>query len=257
MKTTLFLLCILGIGATAGAATSSDYPVIYSPEARGPIPNPAYAQDRAAADTPAAAPATAHELRRYTLDLNVGYGFRAAPDSKYACNIASIEIEGAYYLLPHHALTLSIGYAGGGETHDFWVRDHHDYYPFTDSYDRASFLLMGGYRYSHMIGQYIMVQAGAKCGMDAQTLTVDYGYGWRGYDNYYPDGRNKTDVGMAYAGYVNVGAFITRNVCLHVGYQYLGTTAKPAVKSNFPDMPRFRSSSMRWHEVRTGLTFHF
>ena len=257
MKKTLCILSLLCAGIAAAASTpSSAYPVIYSPEAGGPVANPAYAARHEAPAAASGNSATAyHELSRYTLNLNIGYGFRATPDSKYACDVATVELEGAYYLAPHHALTLSAGFAGGGETHDYWVRDRHDFYPFTDSYDRSSFLLMGGYRFSQMLGRYFIVQVGAKCGMDVQTISVDYGYGWRGYD--YPDSRSKTSVGMAYAGYVNLGAFVTRHVCLHVGYQYLGSTAKPAVDNNFPDTPKCRTSSMRWHEVHAGMTFHF
>lgn len=241
------LLFILFAAGAAAAAPLPVGPMVYSP-ARAAAPKPARA---------AAAPAE-DELGRYTVDLNIGYAFRGVPDSKYACDMVCAELEGAYFVLPHHALTLSVGVAGGGETNDFWVVDHHGVYPFTDSYDRTSLTLMGGYRYSRTIGRYGMVQLGAKCGMDVQTLNVDYGYGWSGYP-YCDDDRGKdgTSVGMAYAGYVNVGAFVSRRTCFYVGYQFRGSTARPSVNSGFPDTPKSCTSTMRWHEVRLGATFHF
>lgn len=254
MKKVHYLLTLL-VAGSAMASTLPDYPVVYSPEAGGPVPNPAYAgQSAAVTTTTTYAQGT---LGRFTLDVNTGYGFNAAPDSKFSCDIVSLDLEGAWYFLPHHALTLSLGYAGGGRTDNYWVRDRHGYVPFTDSYDRDSFTLMGGYRYSHMLGSYVLLQFGGKCGMDVQTIDMDYGYGWR-YEPYdYHDGQNDTKVGMAYAGYVWLGFFVSQNTCVHVGYQYKGSTAKPAPSSGYPDVPDFRSHSMRWHEVRFGITMHF
>lgn len=259
MKTTSFILSMLAAG-TAAAAALPDYPVVYSPESKGPVQNPAYTQNKPAATTQPKRTRASYveEIERYTLDLNIGYGFRATPHSKFACDIVTFELEGAYYLVPHHALTLSLGYGGGGSTNDYWVREHHDYYPFTDSYDRSSLTLMGGYRFTHMLGRYVMLQLGAKCGLDVQTLEVDYGYGWRGDPYYdYTDGKRNTSVGMAYAGYAQLGAFVTPSTCLHLGYQFRGSTARPAARSHYPDMPPAHTSTMRWHEVRFGVTYHF
>lgn len=262
MKNLILSFAFVG-AALAATPGLPDYPYVYSPEAGGPVPNPAYQRQVSAeaADT-AGAP---HDLLRYTVDLNIGYGFKATSGSKYACDVFDFELEGAYFLRPHHALTLSAGFASGGRTDNFWVKDDKGYYPFTDSYDRSSFMLMGGYRFSHMLGRYCIVQLGAKCGMDVQTLRVDYGYGWTGHhyncadgcDDDHHIGPRDTAVGMAYAGYADVGFFVTPTVCLHAGYQFKGTTAKPSPRSAFPDKPSRQAGSMRWHEVRLGITMHF
>lgn len=250
-----FLLLLSMAIASVASAQYMDYPVVYDAEIGGPVQNPSYAP---AQEQPSYRD-SALLLKRYTLDLGVGYAFRAAPSSKFACNMLTVEAEGAYFVLPHHALTFSLGFAGGGKTRNFWVCDGWDDYPFTDSYDRMSLTFMGGYRYSRAFGRYFILQFGGKCGMDVQTLNVDYGYGWHDYDD--DDdinrGRRNSGVGMAYAGYVNLGAFVSPNVCIHLGYQYRGSTARPSVSNPFPDEPKFKASSMRWHEVRLGFTAHF
>lgn len=263
MKKIILALALSG----AALAQSPDYPVVYSAAAGGPVPNPAY---RPAAAQPAASPAYQSPYQqdvvapysRYSGDFLVGYGFRAAPDSKYATNIVSCELEGAYSFTPQHALTLSIGLAGGGETNDYWVREEHhhhsDWEPFTDSYDRLSFTVMAGYRFTQPISRRVSLQLGAKCGMDVQTLDVDYGYGWSGPYSNYRDGKSDTSVGMAYAGYANILFHITTRSDFVVGYRYFGSTAKPSpCGTGDPDFPRFRSRTMRWHVVHLGAVFRF
>ena len=255
-------LCLFALAAAVGAASASplpDYPVVYSAAAGGPVANPAYAPAAAqAAPAPAQTAVPASRTQgRYSLELNAGYGFKAMTGGKYECDMAGMELEGAWYVAPHHALTLSIGYAGGGRTDDYWVVGREGAYPFTDSYDRDSFTLMAGYRYSRMLGKYLIFQAGAKCGMDVQTLDVDYGFGWHAYPYDSFKGQDGTAVGMAYAGYTYLGFFVSPSVCLHAGYQFKGSTAKPSADSGFPDEPKFRTHSLRWHEVRVGLTVHF
>lgn len=273
MRKTIYLLSLLAAGAVASAATLPDYPLVYSPEVGGPVLRTGNAAPAASAQsaqlqskvaTDAApegytTPADAALMHRYTISLNGAYSFKATPNNKYACDMAGLEIEGAYYVVPHHAVTLSMGFAGGGATRNYWVHDHrhHVYEPYTDSFDRGNFTLMGGYRYSHAFGRYFVVQLGAKCGLDVQTLSVDNGYGWHGHADSYDSSRSHSAAGLGYAGYVNLGAFITPHTCVHVGYQFRGTTAAPSVPGAYPDMPRQSSSSMRWHEVRVGITCSF
>lgn len=261
MKKTIITLVLLATGS-ALASPLSPFPYIYSPAARGPVPNPAYRQtstpgEQETSHTPAQQMDSTPAPLRYSLGITGGYAFKAVPNDRYACDMSTAEIEGAYFLRPRHAVTLSLGYAGGGSTRDYWLRDDRGYTPFTDSYDRSSFTLMGGYRYSRSFGRYFLLQVGAKAGMDVQTLDVDYGPGWHPYPYGHFRGQDGTAVGFAYAGYANVGFFITETACLHIGYQFRGSTAAPTADSEIPDIPNFRTHSMRHHEVRLGLTIHF
>lgn len=267
MKYAPLLLALAACGS-ALAAPLPDYPVVYSPETGGPVPNPAYharsAQAPAASQAPQGtqmqAPTPPQELAhqgRYTLNANVGYAFKATPDSSFACDMATFEIEGAYYLVPHHAITISMGYAGGGSTRDFWVQDGRYHAPYTDSYDRDSYTVMAGYRYSRMVGRYAILQVGAKAGLDVQSINVDRGYGWHSYPYGTVNGQDGTAAGMAYAGYANVGFFLSESTCVHIGYQFRGSTAKPSANSIWPDEPKYYTHSMRWHEVRVGFTVQF
>lgn len=260
MKKTLLLLALAG----AAAAQTPDYPVIYSPEAGGPVPNPAYRQQAPAAAT-APAP-TAYRMpplpTRYSGELLIGYGFLAVPNSKYATDVVTCELEGAYKLSPQQEITLSLGLAGGGETNDYWVRSgdrhHHESYPFTDSFDRLSFTVMAGYRFTQPLTRSVSLQLGAKCGLDVQNLDVDYGYGWSGYPyDHYRDGKSSTSVGMAYAGYAHLLFHMTNYADLVLGYQFRGSTAKPSPKSNDPEWQPAHVSALRWHEVRIGAIFRF
>lgn len=259
MKKTLLIFALAG----AAAAQSPDYPVIYSAEAGGPVANPAY-HPQAAAAAPAGPAAYRRPVvaSRYAGNLLIGYGFLAVPDSKYATEVATCELEGAYRLSARQELTLSLGLAGGGETHDYWVREHgphyHDSYPFTDSFDRLSFTVMAGYRFTQPITRRVSLQVGAKCGMDVQTLDVDYGYGWSGYPyDRYRDGKTDTAVGMAYAGFANLLFHVTPNSDLVVGYQFRGSTAKPAPKADGEGWPGAHTGALRWHEVHVGAMFRF
>ena len=209
MKTHAFIFLLMGAGAVAAAAPLPDYPVIYSPAVGGPVANPNYARispslPAAPKQTPGSAvaveadrtlpntgqntlppvPRTPRYMRSssYELDITGSYGFKATPDNLFSCDMVGAELEGAYYFTKHHAFTLSLGIMGGGRTEDLWVipPNGDPPYPFTDSYDRMSFTLMAGYRYSRRLGRYMLLQAGAKCGMDVQTLDIDYGYGWSG-----------------------------------------------------------------------------
>lgn len=260
MKKNSLVIALLAAGQTLAAAPLPDYPVVYSPEVGGPVPNPAYAAARSQARSaaPAAAQSQAPEQPlRYALEINAGYAFKAVPDSRFACDMTTAELEGAYFIMPHHAVTLSLGYAGGGSTRDYWVWNGKGYTPFTDSFDRSSFTVMAGYRYSRMLGRYVLLQTGVKAGLDVQTLDVDYGPGWHPYPYARYDGQDDTVAGLAYAGYASVGFFITESACLHAGYQFRGSTASPSAASEIPDVPDFRAHSMRWHELRVGLTVHF
>ena len=258
------------------------YPAIPLPRARGggggaspPTPPPAatvsaFSPSTAGGAVPEeqgkyAAPDTAAQIycadaedqvQRWSFDVNVGYGFEAVPDSEYACDMTTVEAEGAYYLAPHHALTLSLGFAGGGRTNDYCVAWGPFYVPFTDSFDRNNFTLMGGYRFSHMIGRYAILQVGAKAGLDVQSLRVDKGFG-RHLDDCCSHGKSDTAAGLAYAGYAMIGFFVNENTCVHLGYQFRGATSKPSVSNPMPWGEDYKAHSMRWHEVRVGFTYHF
>lgn len=254
MKTAIVALAMSG----AALAQLPNYPLVYSPEAGGPVANPAYSRPAAAAASEAPGAYAPVHFQRYSVGLAIGYGFMAVPHSKYATDVVTGEIEGAYHFTPKHAATLSIGLASGGETNDYWVREHHHYEPFTDSFDRTSFTLMAGYRYTQPLARRVSLQLGAKCGLDVQTLDVDYGYGWSGYPyGYYDDGQRDTKAGMAYAGYANVVFHLARNADLLMGYQFRGSTVKPEPRTGYPDEPRYHTGSMRWHEVRIGIATRF
>ena len=280
MKKQFFILALLGTATAAQAASLPDYPVVYNPQTGGPVQNPNYAQTPPpSAPAPQAMPASPQSYpaadgqpqgyysplvprymdpSSYEVGLNLEYGFKASPDHRYACDIAGFELEGAYRLSKRHAITASIGFAGGGQTNDFLVvNPHGGFDPFTDSYDRSSFTLMVGYRFTQPLGRRWVLQLGAKCGMDVQTLDIDYGYGWRWPYDDWGDGQRDTDVGLAYAGYVNFGYRLTSNTVLYVGYQFRGSTAEPKMNYSIPEVPHEKAGSMRWHEVRIGASFRF
>ncbi len=265
---------ILLYGGSVWAATTPDYPVIYDPAVGGPVANPAYgkADARKTGEVACAKQTTTipryMNAANYELNLTLSYGFDATPGDRYACNMVGCEVEGAYYLTQHQALTLSLGFAGGGDTENYWVEGdgHYPGYPWTDSYDRYSVTLMGGYRYVQKIGRYCEVQVGAKCGMDVQILNTDFGLGWSDYDHDVLDDRGDTHaaVGFGYAGYVNLCFPISKNGYLLIGYQYRGSTAKPHAKYDIPGDPGMsgyrldiQTHSMRWHEVRVGVSFNY
>lgn len=253
MKKTLLILALVG----AAAAQTPNYPVIYSPAVGGPVPNPAY-QPQNAAQRPAGAQLPANPYR-YSGDLLIGYGYLAVPNSKYATDVVTCTLEGAYNFTPQHAATLSLGLAGGGETNDYWVYDpnHHESYPFTDSFDRTSFTVMAGYRFTHPLTRSVSLQLGAKCGLDVQELDIKYGKGWSAYPYKYRGTKSDTSVGMAYAGYANLLFHVAKNADLVLGYQFSGSTAKPSPSSDDPQWPRHNISTLRWHEVHAGVIFHF
>lgn len=277
----ILLTCLMT--GTVVAAPLPDYPVVYDPTVRGPVQNPAYAKTRRA--VPAATPlqqpppalpeayaaqrhpaTTAQHYPRYMdssnyeFTLSVNYGFKACPDNAYACDMLGFELEGAYYLTNHQAITLSFGFAGGGDDENFWViPEDAPPYPWTDSYDRSSITLALGYRFSHRLGRFCELQVGAKCGLDVQSLDTEFGYGWSDpyYDNPWDCGKRDTVAGMIYAGYVNICFPIARNGSFFVGYQYRGSTAKPSAKYGFPYNMSIETGSMRWHEVRLGVNLTF
>ena len=266
MKKISIALAMVGLAA----AQLPDHPYVYSAEAGGPVPNPAYRGRRApysqqqpapaayrhapAAPAHSGAPGMLPPPHRYAVGLSLGYGFRAVPNSKYAPDVVTGELEGAYSITPRQALTLSLGWTGGGETNNYWVYDRHGSYPFTDSYDRSSFMLMAGYRYTQPITRRMSLQLGAKCGLDVQTLEVDYGYGWSGYPYGTGEGRSDTQAGMAYAGYATLAFRMSPNSILSVGYQFLGSTTKPTARV---EEPVAGVSTMRWHVVRVSAAFCF
>ena len=279
----LLIACLMVGGASAASLPA--YPVVYDPSVRGPVKNPAYmatpprtvpsAMPREA-PLPASAPAYAapgysaptvqHYPRymdssNYEFNISVNYGFKASPDNPYACDMLGFELEGAYYFTNRQAVTLSIGFAGGGDDENFWVTPHdgHPPVPWTDSFDRSSFTLALGYRFSHRVNRFCDLQVGAKCGLDVQSIDTEFGYGWSDsyYDNPWDCGKRHTSVGMIYAGYVNLCFPISRNAMLLIGYQYRGSTAKPDAKYGYPYDMSFQTGTMRWHEVRVGAVFTF
>ena len=274
------IACLMVGGAVA--APLPDYPVVYDPVMRGPVQNPAYAaphpasrsmMPRGNATTSASAYAapgysglTAQHYPRYRdpsnyeFTISVNYGFKASPDNPYSCDMLGFELEGAYYLTDHQAVTLSIGFAGGGDDENFWVTPREGPpIPWTDSFDRSSVTLALGYRFSHRLSRFCELQVGAKCGLDVQSIDTEFGYGWSDYyyDNPWDCGKRHTTAGMIYAGYVNLCFPISRNAMLLVGYQYRGSTAKPDAKYGYPYDMSIQTGTMRWHEVRVGAAFTF
>ncbi len=251
------------------AAAMPDYPVIYDPSVGGPVANPAYGKPEAVPDQKhdvgaqvkhAPAMPRYRDASNYELNVTLSYDFDATPGDAYACDMAGIDIECAYYLTQHQALTLSLGFSGGGDTENYWVIDPKGSYPWTDSYDRYSLTLMGGYRYVQKLGRYCEVQVGAKCGMDLQILDTDFGPGWSGYYEGMIDDRGDTHaaVGFGYAGYVNLCFPVGKNAYLLVGYQYRGSTTKPHAKYDLPgEHLDIRTHCMRWHEVRAGVSINY
>lgn len=266
--------CLLA--SVAAAAPLPDYPIVYDSAVGGPVQNPAYAAPKRTAPSAAESPAYAGpkhqpsvqryprymDSANYEFNLSVNYGFKACPDNSYACDMLGFELEGAYYLTDRQAVTLSIGLAGGGDDENFWVTPPPGKglpYPWTDSYDRSSVTLALGYRFSQRLSRFCELQLGAKCGLDVQSIETEFGYGWSDpyYDNPWDCGKRDTAVGMIYAGYVNLCFPISRNAMLFVGYQYRGSTARPDAKYGYPYDMKFKTGTMRWHEVRMGATFTF
>ena len=251
---------LLGALVSAAAAQQmSEYPTIYSPEANGPVPNPAYYE--AQAQTTGVYLNTGIPTYRYVSNLIAGYGFSGTPHSKYAANVINIDLEGSYHITRSQALTLSASFATGGETNDYFVRAGHHIYPFTDSFDRTSFAIMGGYRYTLPLTPAggVLLDLGGKCGLDVQNLDVAYGYGW--HEDYYyrrhRDNHSHTQVGLAYAGYAHLRFALTPTNYFLVGYQFRGSTARPSSRTGDPMQPHYRTCSMLWHEVRVGISFRF
>lgn len=273
MKKVFLIATMIGY---ATAVPLPDYPYVYSPATHGPVSNPAYGQNTDAAP---ALPQTAGEKLQttsgyvpsaypryknsanYELNFSLSYGFDATPGNPYSCDMLGLELEGAYYFTQHQAVTLSLGFASGGDTENFWFQDAPGapLYPWTDSYDRSSITLMAGYRYAHRVG-FMEVQVGAKCGLDVQILDPEFGPGWSDYyygDNVWDFGKSHTAAGMSYAGYVNLCFPINRRSFFYLGYQYRGSTAKPHAKYREPYNLNIETKSMRWHEVRLGASFSF
>lgn len=269
IKKIYLALALVGIAA----AQQANYPTIYSPEAGGPVPNPAYHSQAAApvisgyalpAPTPMQSSYFAgptKPINRYMIDLTIGYGFKGVPNSKYATDVTTCELETAYNLTYHQSLTLSFGITSGGKTNNYWVRDerphHHDLTPFTDSFDRYSLSIMGGYRFTQPLLGGVSLVLGAKCGLDVQTIEIDYGYGWSGYPYNCEKGNRDTKAGMAYAGYASLLFHVSQNSALLLGYQFRGSTCKPSPDSEYSESGRIHSRTMRWHEVRIGLSCRF
>lgn len=196
---------------------------------------------------------------RWEVGMNMGYGFCAAPDSEFSTDMFGVELEGAYHFHSHQALTLAMGFAGGGEDRFYWVLDEKGaVYPFTHDYDRSNFYLMAGYRADLPLGKRVSLSLGARCGLDVQRLGIDYGPGWRGGWGYgYDD--SDTAAGWGYAAYAKVTVALTPQSSLEVGYQFRGSTTQPKAGWGYwgGDEPPHTAADLRWHEVRVGFRFHF
>lgn len=203
---------------------------------------------------------------RYEMGANFGYGFSAAPDSRYATDMVGIELEAARYITEHQALTLTLGLAGASHDSHFLVYDSKEglgAYPFEDDYTRSDFYLMGGYRAVIVVSHRVAVSFGVKGGLDVQALNTEYGcHVYRHPPYWYDDYHDKTDIkaGFGYAGYVNISIEVTPQTFIEAGYQYRGATTQP--RARFADWGEAspagqKAADLRWHEVRVGFRHRF
>lgn len=173
---------------------------------------------------------------RYEMGANFGYGFSAAPGSRYATDMVGIELEAARYITEHQALTLTLGLAGASLDSHFLVYDSEDgmgAYPFEDDYTRSDFYLMGGYRAVIVVCHRVAVSFGVKGGLDVQALNTEYGcHVYRHHPYWYDDYNDKTDIkaGFGYAGYAHISVEVMPQTFIEVGYQYRGSTTQPRAR---------------------------
>lgn len=199
---------------------------------------------------------------RWEFGANAGYGFSAAPDSRYETDMMGLELEAARYLTKHQALTLTLGLAGASHDRHCFVDDGQHAYLFEDDYDRSNFYVMGGYRAVVVVSNRVALSLGVKGGLDVQSLRTEYGYPLCCPSYWYDDLNGKTDTkaGFGYAGYVNVSVEVTPQTFVELGYQYRGATTRPHARyadwgEGTPEGAK--AADMRWHEVRLGVRHRF
>lgn len=199
---------------------------------------------------------------RWEFGANAGYGFSAAPDSRYETDMMGLELEAARYLTKQQALTLSIGVAGASHDRYFLVDDGQHAYFFEDNYDRTDFYVMGGYRAVVVVSNRVALSLGVKAGLDVQSLRTEYGYPSCCPSYWYDDANGKTDTkaGFGYAGYANVSVEVTPQTFVELGYQYRGATTRPHARyaDGGEGTPAgAKAADLRWHEVRLGIRHRF
>lgn len=204
----------------------------------------------------------AAEPFRWEVGANASYGFSANPSSRFETDVLGIELEGARYITPHQALTLSAGFAAGSHDRDYYVREGRHYFPFEDDYTRSDMYLMAGYRATVTLAHRFALSFGAKGGLDVQSLRTKYGYRAWGYwdDEWDANAKTDTKAGFGYAGYVNLSFEAYPQTFIEVGYQYRGATTQPRARyhgwqEGAPEASK--TPDMRWHEVRIGVRRRF
>lgn len=231
MKTSLIVLSALLVPVSLGAASSM--PDTYSV----PGANPGWTSSR------------------WNLSAMALYAFNAAPDSEFADDMAGLEVEGAWQMTTHQALTISLHGIGTSHDHRYWVESQGHYFPYERGFDRSDFALMVGYRITVPVVKRVSFQASVKGGVDIQYLGVDDNYG----HSHYWDERTYDDTafGFAYAASAGLTFEVTPQVSIVAAYQYMGSTAKPSIRHSFPEGRSYVGKSMRWHAVKAGVHIRF
>lgn len=196
--------------------------------------------------------------------LNAGYGFKSPSKGAYATDLFGAEMRGAYYFLPHHAVTATLGVALG----------NHGSFPeegnrFSDGYSLVDCYLMAGYQASIPLGKRMMLSFGAKGGADLQDLDLNYGKnylddiwldeeGWVRKDYRSEYKKHDLALGLGYAAYVDLSYRLGEERWLTICYQFRGATTQPGITRTWEE-GAFKQCTpeMQWHEVRVGLMWRF
>ena len=197
---------------------------------------------------------------------NAGYGIKAN-HTPYDFNLLEVELQYDLYLHPQHALTLSLAVSGGGDNNDRWVMRDDDRVAFSDNYHHLMLTLMGGYRFTQPITKHLELELGAKGGVCAHRLEVDYGRDWSDdsykYDSdrdvwekkyHHGTSRSASAVGTGYTCYAGLTCKPSPKYRLALGYALRGTTTQPKSRRG---SSASRINPMRWHVIRLGITTIF
>ncbi len=205
----------------------------------------------------------------FSCDVNGFYGFRAAPHSTYATDMAGMEIEFACYFTPRQAITLGFSVGVGGNDAVNTIDTQYGPTPVSENFTRSDITFSLGYRFTQALTPRTSISFGIKGGLDIQNLSYDDFWGsrnaggfweWNGwsYDYVYDDFTySETRCGFAYAASVTLETRLTPRTQLQIGYQYRGATTEPDAPSVVPGGAPVSARSLRWHEVHVGLRFVF